>query len=260
MAEAMSPARELPSPPLDRWLVSGAVLAAVAAYLLAALAGGAHGGRRVIFLGLGALPTAATILLGAAQRRRSARLRRGAEQVALEAAEELTLTLNGALAPITNYLGELADAVAEADRQVIAGQLRQAVVDAAVRLTPPDSRCAFYALEGVAGAELVRVAYGGRSALPRPSFVAGTPDGDAVLDLVRRGEFVFVDDVAADPMVHPSVPGDYRTVIAVAVTAGPRRLGMLTVDAPQPGDLSRTDVELVRVLANLLGAGLGQSL
>jgi hypothetical protein len=33
---------------------------------------------------------------------------------------------------------------------------------------------------------------------------------------------------------------------------------MLTLDAPVAGELDQSDVELMRVLANLLGAGLAQ--
>ncbi len=258
MSEGRSAEVELP-PRLPEWLLTGAAVpAAVGAYLLAAAAGQAHGNQRVALLVLGAIATAVTLVLTAVQRDRANRRRRSAEQVAVEAAEELTLTLNGALAPITNYLGEMADALTAADRQTIAGQLRQAVVDAAVRLTATGSRSAFYALDAT-GDALARMVYGGRSTLPRPTFRAGSADGDTVLDLVRRGEFVYIDDVEADPMVAPSVPGDYATVSAAAVTAGARRLGMLTVDAPRRGDLSPTDVELVRVLANLLGSGLAQA-
>jgi hypothetical protein len=248
---------ELPPQWRDRLLTAAAVLAAVAAYLLAAAAGDAHGWARAGLLGLGGLATAATIVIGAVARRRSQARQREAEQVALDAAEELTLTLNGALAPITSYLGELAAAPSWELRLAVAGQLRQAVVDAVVRLTAQDTRSTYYALDD-GGSVLVRMAYAGRSTIPRFRFRAGTADGDAVLDLVRRGDFVFIDDVEASPMVTPSHPGDYRTVLAVAVTAGPRRLGMLTVDAVRRGDLTATDVELVRVLGNLLGAGLGQ--
>lgn len=243
--------------PSDRLLTPAAVLTAVAAYVLAAFAGDASAGGRVALLGLGAAATGATILLSRLQRSRAERRRRNAEQVAVDAAEELTLTINDALAPITSYLGEMAGAESWETRLAVAGQLRQAVVDAAVRLTVEDTRSAYYEL-GSAGDSLVRSVYGGRSTTPRLRFQRGTADGDAVLDLVRRGDFVSIDDVELSPMVRPSRPGDYHSVVAVAVTAGPRRLGMLTVDAVGRGDLTVTDVEVVRVLANLLGAGLGQ--
>jgi hypothetical protein len=79
-----------------------------------------------------------------------------------------------------------------------------------------------------------------------------------VLDVVRSGDYVVVDDVRASPMVAPSTGAGYLTVVAVAVTAGSQPLGLLTIDAPHVGDLGPTDVELARVLANLLGAGLAQ--
>ncbi len=235
-----------------------AVASAAGAYLLAAAAGRAGDGHRVRLLLLGALLAGATVGLGVLQQWRTGRRLRTAEQVAIEAAEDLTLTLNGALAPITNYLGELAVAGGPEQRATIAGELRQAVVDAAVRLTTGAARSAFYAVDP-AGATLTRVVYAGRSTLPRPTFDAGTPDGDAVLDLVARGDLVFVSDIDTDPMVIPTAPPTYRTVIAVAVTAGTHSLGMLTVDAPTPGELTPVDVELVRVLANLLGCGLAQA-
>jgi hypothetical protein len=241
------------------WIVlsAGAVVAAVATFLLSAQAGQSSGSTRTWLLTLGAASTATTIVLGALQHRLTDRRRRTAEQVALEAEEELALTLNGALAPITNYLGEMADAVDESARDHVAGQLSQAVVEAVVKLSPEGSRSAFYRLdEDWQG--LTREVWGGRSSQPRGAFVAGTPDGDAVLDLVRAGDYVVVDDVEASPMVTPSPGAGYRTVVAVAVTAGSLPLGLLTVDAPRPGDLGPTDVELLRVLANLLGAGLAQ--
>ncbi|MEP6462433.1 MAG: GAF domain-containing protein [Frankiaceae bacterium] len=241
---------------LGALLIVGAVTAGVGAYLVNSSLAGAGSRRRLLLL-LGGALTAATILLAAAQQYRTSQRLKTAEEVAVEAEEELTLTLNAALAPITDYLAGMADAIENTARQVIVGQLLQAVVDAAVRLTAPGARSAFYALDP-AGQSLQRVAYAGRAAQPRSEFTFGTPDGDFVLDLVDRGDLVFIDDVDAHPLVTPSAPG-YCTVIAVAVTAGDRRLGMLTVDAPETGDLTSTHVELIRVLANLLGSGLAQA-
>jgi 4-amino-4-deoxy-L-arabinose transferase-like glycosyltransferase len=235
----------------------GAIVAAVATFLLSAQASQASGSARRWLLVLGAVSTAVTIVLGTVQHRLTDRRRRTAEQVAVEAEEELALTLNGALAPITNYLGEMADAVDSADREHVAGQLSQAVVEAAVKLSPEGSRSAFYRLDDD-WRGLTREVWGGRPSQPRPYFTAGTPDGDAVLDLVRSGDFVIVDDVAVSPMVTPTAGAGYATVVAVAVTAGSWPLGMLTLDAPVAGELDQSDVELLRVLANLLGAGLAQ--
>jgi putative methionine-R-sulfoxide reductase with GAF domain len=242
---------------LSMLLTGVAMLCAVGAFVDALAAGASHGTRRYVLMGVGGFLTACGILLTAVERWRSEQARRTAMQVAIDTAEELMVTLNGALAPITSYLGDLAVAPGLVERQAILGQLRQAVVDAAVRLTVAESRSTLYVMEA-SGDALVRSAYAGRSALPRVRFSTGTADGDFVLDLVQRGDLLFVEDVAAHPLVSPHTTG-YTTVIAVAVTSGPQRLGMLTVDAPRPGDLTATDVELVRVLANLLGAGLAQA-
>ncbi len=238
-------------------LSAGAVVSAVATYLLSAQAGRSAGSGRTWLLALGAATTATTIVLGAVQHRLIDRRRRTAEQVAVDAEEELALTLNGALAPITNYLGEMADAVDAPERDHVAGQLSQAVVEAVVKLSVDGARSAFYRLDDN-WQGLTREVWSGRPSPPRPFFTSGTPDGDAVLDLVRSGDFVIVDDVATSPMVTPTLGAGYATVAAVAVTAGSWPLGMLTVDAPIAGTLDQSDVELLRVLANLLGAGLAQ--
>lgn len=238
-------------------LTSLAVAAAVGAYVMAALAGRAYGPGRTRLLLLGAVLTGLTIVLGGAQQYRTERRRRTAEQVAIDVEAELILTLNGALAPITNYLGEMADATTTTERAAVAGRLAQAVVDAAVRLTADGSRSSFYRLdEDWEG--LTRQVWGGRSMQPRPTFTSGTRDGDAVLEIVRAGDFVLIDEVVASPMVTASIGAGYVSVVAVAVTAGSRPLGLLTVDAAHTGDLDESDVELLRVLANLLGAGLAQ--
>jgi hypothetical protein len=234
------------------------VVAAAGAYLLSAQAGESTGATRRRLLVAGALLAASVVGAGVLKQLRDARRIRTAEQIAVDAQEELGTTLNGALAPITSYLGELATAPGPTARDTIAGELRHAVVEATVRLTHPESRAAFYQLDS-SGERLLRQVYAGRATPPRSEFVAGTADGDSVLDLVMRGDLVFIEDVEVDAMVIPTTPGSYGTVIAVAVTAGPVRLGMLTVDAPEVGDLTHSDIELVRVLANLLGSGLAQA-
>ena len=235
-----------------------AVLGAAGAPILGALSGQASGaGRLALVVGAGLCSALVVAVSGLIQRRGRRRVRT-AEQVAVEAEVELATALNGALAPMTSYLAELAVTAAPQVRARIAGMLGQAVVEAAVRLTSPGARSAFYAADLDAGV-LTREVYAGRAALPRDEFVGGTPDGDSVLDLVERGDLVVIDDVRRDPMVVPSDGSGYRCVVAAAVTAGERRLGMLTVDAPRVAAFSGADVELVRVLANLLASGLAQA-
>jgi hypothetical protein len=234
-----------------------AILAAGSAYLLSAFAGDATGAGRWVLLGLGALAAAAAVASGALVQRRDRKRLRSAELAAVDAQEQLTITLNGALAPITSYLGEMGAATKPSERAAIGGKLRQAVVDAVVRLTGPTTRASFYRWDA-AQRRLVLEVYGGRSTLPRDQFTPGSEAGDVLIDLVLRGDLVFLPDVEQDRLITPTNPGDYGTVIATAVSAGPSPLGLLTVDASVAGELTPTHVELLRVLGNLLGSGLAQ--
>lgn len=234
-----------------------AVLAAVGAYILSAQAGDASGSRRTLLLGLGAALAGVTVVAAALKQVRDRRRWLTASQIAVDAEEEFGIALNGAFGPITNYLGEFADASGPTERAEVAGKIRQGVVDAAVSLVGKDARAAFYRANDE-GTVLVREAYAGRPDTPRDEFYAGTPDGDNALDLVLGGDIVSVEDVEQDALVTPTTPGSYRCVVAVAVAAGSRRIGMLTVDVPVAGALTSTDAGMMRVLANLLGSGMAQ--
>ncbi|GGF46458.1 hypothetical protein GCM10011519_20530 [Marmoricola endophyticus] len=50
---------------------------------------------------------------------------------------------------------------------------------------------------------------------------------------------------------------DYRAFISVAVIAGDTALGMLTLDAVEPGSLDDDDMGLLRLMAGLLAVALG---
>ena len=88
-------------------------------------------------------------------------------------------------------------------------------------------------------------------------FVSGDNGrGDAALTWLRSGAPKFVPDTdrEADPAWKGSGRG-YRTYISVPILIKDEALGMLTVDAPVPGDLDETDVPLVEVLAGILAVG-----
>lgn len=236
-------------------LTAVGVGAAVGAFVIGIQAGAASGLRQFLLVAGGAALTGLGIVLAAIESYRRERARRTAEQVAEAAQESLMLTLNGTLAPITSYLGELAVTRDKSARRLLVGQVLQAAVDAAVRLTAANARSTYYEYDPGRNV-LTRVVWGGRSSQPRERFVPGTDDGDLVLGLVRSGDMVFIRDIDAETTVLPR--SDYRTLIAVTVTAGSARLGLLTVDSLMPGDLTEIDKELVRVLGNLLAGGIAQ--
>jgi len=77
--------------------------------------------------------------------------------------------------------------------------------------------------------------------------------------LVRFHDFPFVEDVHAEtlpPGVDPKPGSKYRSFISAAVFCGEQSFGMLSVDAPVPHAFDETDLNVVRAMAQLLGAGL----
>lgn len=241
---------------VDRLLLVGASVVSAGSFAVGVLAGSATGAGRVLLITGGAVLAVGGILLGAWEKRRANRAQRSLERIALDAEENLTVTLNAALAPITENLAKLAATADPAQRATIVGSVQQAIVSAAVSLTQPpgQGRSAYYALEP-GGEALARVTYAGRATRPRERFTSGTADGDRVLDVVLRRDYLLIDDVRTAPGVTPSADG-YNTVIAVSVFAEQRVLGMLAADGPTPGSMTATHVEQMKVLANLLAIAL----
>jgi hypothetical protein len=99
------------------------------------------------------------------------------------------------------------------------------------------------------------LAYQGRGTKPK-SFVTGTERGDSAFALVRAAGDVFVPDLAASvPSGYAGSGRDYATFISASIAtqrAGGAGYGMVTIDAPNAGDLVDTDRQIVILVANLL--------
>jgi hypothetical protein len=179
---------------------------------------------------------------------------RSAADLAVEYKARLGLTLGDAVTPLADLLGRINLAVDD-ERARLLGQLRQRVVDAAGELCGPSRARAVYfaAQEDV----LVPEAWAGRSEYPGIRFVKTDPTGLAAHQLVEGHRRVLVEDARDSPvgavMSHGSHGG---TFLAVAVYAGDNEFGMLTVDAPEAGALSQSDLDIAGALAQILGAGL----
>jgi len=112
-------------------------------------------------------------------------------------------------------------------------------------------RAVVYSVDN-SGTSMSCLAYHGRGATPR-GFDAGTPRGDSALDLVRSAGYVFAEDLTkARPASYGGAVSDYRTFISAAISNGPNAYGMVTVDAPNAGDLVDTDAQIVLLMADLL--------
>jgi GAF domain-containing protein len=100
----------------------------------------------------------------------------------------------------------------------------------------------------------------GRAGATRTTFVEGAPDGDAALVLIDSNQARFCPDVRTEPPPgwDPAAARGYRTFLSVPVIAGGSGFGMLSVDAPDPGDLTAEDESLLRLMAGPLADGLAR--
>jgi transcriptional regulator with GAF, ATPase, and Fis domain len=178
-------------------------------------------------------------------------LRKRGEVREEEEATRFRVAIKDALQPLAILMAETADG-SKKEREAALGQAAQQVVGAlALLLKEVDRRRAVvYALDPAH--RLMRsIAHAGRGAGPR-DFVAGTPRGDTALQMLADGEPVLVADLAQWPKAWAAAGGEYSTFVAVPIVAGQVAFGMVTVDAPNAGDLTDTDMQLVVLFANLL--------
>jgi GAF domain len=184
---------------------------------------------------------------------------RSAETIAIEADTKLRLVVGDVVTPIAEVVGKVHQATAEAERGSLRGQLKQLVVEAAASLCDGErARATFFELDA---GEMRAAAWFGRGDQPETVFTDAPDDrrGHEALLLVRFHDFLLVDDVRAETLPRGAEPrpgATYRSFISVAVFCADENLGMLSVDAPEPYAFDDTDLNVMRAMAQLLGAGL----
>jgi hypothetical protein len=184
---------------------------------------------------------------------------RSAETLAIEADAKLRLVVGDVVTPIAEVVGRVHQTSGLAERESLRGQLRQLVVEAAANLCDGErARAVFFQLQR---GEMRAAAWSGRGDPPATVFTDDPGDrrGQEALLLVRFHDYLLVDDVRAEELprgVEPRPGAGYRSFISVAVFCGDQDLGMLSVDAPEPHAFDETDLNVMRAMAQLLGAGL----
>ena len=184
---------------------------------------------------------------------------RSAETLAIETDARLRLIVGDVVTPIAEVVGKVHQTSGKGERESLRGQLKQLVVEAVANLCDGErARAVYFQLER---GEMRAAAWFGRGDPPTTVFTDDPGDrrGQEALLLVRFHDFLLIDDVLSEPLP-PGVearPGaSYRSFISVAVFCGEQNFGMLTVDAPEPAAFDETDLNVMRALAQLLGAGL----
>jgi len=205
----------------------------------------------------GAVAVAVPLYLKSRRELRQEAAARSAESLAIEMDTTLHLVLGDVMTPIAEVVGRIHLAASDDDRISLRGQLKQLVVEAASHLCGTErTRAIFYELRG---GGMRPEAWMGRSDQPNASFTMADQRGRDALALVREHDFVQVDDVTQDQVPEPlraRPNAGYRAFISVAVFCADKEFGMLTVDAPEPYAFDDTDLNVLRAMAQLLGAGL----
>lgn len=241
-------------PYLDRalWIRVLYVLAPTIAATPIGLAGIVSGRGRVVCLFLGGLLLLLMALAEAVRQVYGKHLR---ESDDADAAARV-VTLRDALRPIATAIADMQTSPKDRRRDranEIAGRGAEALALVMVRIT--GLRSVVYREDGDV---LTVLECRGRSErMPQP-FRRGNPRGDAAFLSIERREPVFVHDAedgdavaAADGAYHGSRIG-YRTFISAPIADQQRTYGMVTIDAPNPGDLLKSDTHLVMLVADLL--------
>lgn len=248
-----------------RAAITGAVVAAVAAWVCAPLAQGAEGVAEAGWLAAGAVLTATAVGLPLLEQYKARRQRDQLAAQAVRTEQQVLVAVQDTLDPFVNLLARITTARTSEEREPLRAAAVVGLLEAGAQLigpllTGPDRvRVSFYELDPGPPRVLRPSPFSvGRVIPPARVFVEGTMLGDDVLDLVERGGYRFVADVDADPpRGWTGTDHDYRTFISASVGTEATRYGMLTVDAQAPGDLGPGDIPFVRFLAGLLAAALG---
>jgi hypothetical protein len=184
---------------------------------------------------------------------------RSAETLAIETDAKLRLVVGDVVTPIAEVVGRVHQTAGKGERESLRGQLKQLVVEAAASLCDGErTRATFFELDRGA---MRAAAWFGRGDVPTTVFTDAPDDrrGQEALLLVRFHDYLLVDDVHAEALPRGAEPrpgASYRSFISVSVFCGEQNLGMLSVDAPESHAFDETDLNVMRAMAQLLGAGL----
>lgn len=247
-------------PPRRRiYLTTAVSVVSVGLVALAGAGAGANGPLKPWWITLGIVMSVVGAAVPGYEQLRKERMRKDAEQAAIEAAVAMRVTLNDALDPIVRQLGRIATAPGRHER----GNLRSATVpmilDSAAHLIDAERvrACWFELVEGKPR-RLEPAQYAGRADEPLTVFEEGTVEGDSAFAMIRHNQSVVATDVDAEPPPgwRGSARHGYRSFVAVPVVAGHRAFGMLTVDAIDADGVTGAEVPFVRLLAGLLADAL----
>lgn len=241
------------------YLTTGLSVVSVGLVALAGAKAGDGGALKPWWIGLSIVMSLVGAAVPGYEQIRKERLRKEAEQAAIEAAVAMRVTLNDALDPIVRQLGRIATTTNRQERSNLREATVPMILDSAAHLIDAERvrACWFRFIPGKP--RKLEPAYcAGRADEAATVFEEGTVEGDSVFAMIRHNEHVVALDVENDPPPgwRGSAKHEYRSFIAVPVVAGQRAFGILTVDAIDVAGVTEAEVPFVRLLAGLLADAL----
>ena len=158
---------------------------------------------------------------------------------------QFTVAVTDVFTPMGDVIGRMTQKPSKQRQEALAG-LRADVANSVLHLfrDVDRMRAVVYALSDD-GKTMTPVQRAGRKDKPR-SFEAGDKGrGDRAFAVLRTGDPIFESNYAVEQR-------SYKTYLNVRIAAGDKGFGVLTVDAPRAGSLTRGDIDLVSLLASLL--------
>ncbi|WP_411153404.1 GAF domain-containing protein [Streptomyces sp. A30] len=218
--------------------------------------------------------TVAVVLVASVETALNEREKEQARRQATRAAGDLALAYQAILNPLATALGKIASEYSTASPALLppaslvntqaaqSSSITKTVLLGAAILTAtpdpssslPQARCAYYRLADRDKHEFSLVDWAGRSPMPRANIEGA--NGSHFLHDVLDGSPYHVGKVTGLVSKIDQLTLRYKSVIAVPVTAGGKKFGVLVVDAPKDTDLTDIHVELMKSLAGFLGAAL----
>lgn len=232
-------------------------VAATVAWLAGVISGSAHGPVRIALIVVGAALTFVAAALPLWQHRRASDARTDAIAAAEAARARMRVTLNDALEPLVHVISQLGETPmpSKARRR---GEAVQFTVNTIAALSDADRvRVCFFRLDLGPPAGFHLDAFTGRAGAPEASLHPGSSGSDAALRVLRDGRWVLIDDLASSPApFNWDHAPEYRSVLIGPINRAGLPIGLVTLDALQPGELAHADLGVLRLLAELLGIAL----
>lgn len=184
---------------------------------------------------------------------------RAAERDAKALRSEAVRAVNAGFRPLVTAVGEVIAATSSTERERLLEKAKAAALDVARDVVGPKETTRSCLFELVpsdrGGVELAPIDHRGRAREPRTRFHSGSPRGDeAINSVLFDDEPRLVVDTANDEwLAGDPTTRSYRGYAAAGISCVAQPFGMLTVDTEEADQLEQYDLDLLRVIASILG-------